>query len=272
MKFKFFTLLLSLLVLITSVSVVLAQSEYLSLKRTYLSNFKIYQDQRSAYETAKAKYEAFGTLTAQTSAQGAAKSFLNAGATSTLNFLDILNYNVRNFTNFNNEDKEKIFKIISDDQIYYKNVLNKTATITALSELNQLSTDLEAYYKQTTAPKIKLILLFIETEKTINIQNGANDISNDISRLAEDYSQTKKSTINSWYDQTLDTLKQSEENIKLTKESINQLLNAYTVTDTKVKTSENANLGKAQKSIDLSQGMLQVVLNNIDEIVVQVNN
>ncbi len=272
MKFKLLTLLLSIIVLITSFSVVLAQSEYLSLKRTYLSNFKIYQDQRSAYETAKAKYEAFGTLTAQTTAQGAAKSFLNAGATSTLNFLDILNYNVRNFTNFNNEDKEKIFKIISDDQVFYKNILNKTATVTALSELNTISNDLEVYYKTTTTVKIKLILLFIETEKTINIQNGANDISNDISRLAEDYSQTKKSTINTWYQQTLDTLKQSEINIKQTKDSINELLDAYTVTDTKKKMSDNTSLSKAQKSLDLSQEMLKRVLNNIDEIVIQVNN
>ena len=256
---------------VVSLKIVEAQSEYLSLKRTYLSNFSIYQDQRSAYETAKSKYESFGTLSAQTLAVGSAKSFLNAGATSTLNYLDILNYQVRNFKNFNNEDKEKIFKLIADDQVYFKNLLNKTATMTAISDLNTISLEVDTYYKQTTNPKIKLILLFIETEKTISIQNGAEDISNNISRLAEDYSQTKKSTINTWYQQTLDSLDQSGADIKATTENLSELLGIYLAPDQKLDYSQKASVSKAQTLIDNSQQILKSIINNIDEIVIQVN-
>ncbi|MDA1338137.1 MAG: hypothetical protein O2871_02125 [bacterium] len=272
MKYKFIFSLICISVIAISIKTVNAQSEYLSLKRTYLSNFSIYQDQRGAYETAKSKYESFGTLSAQTLAAGAAKSFLNAGATSTLNYLDIINYQVRNFKNFDSKQQDMIFKLISDEQVYYKNLLNKTATITALSDLNNISTEVDLYYKATTAPKIKLILLFIETEKTIDIQNGANDISNDISRLAEDYSQTKKSTINVWYQQTLSTLTKSQKNIELATSNLEQILDSFINTDKKKDYDDKSSIGKTQKAIDDSQELLKTVINNIDEIVIQVNN
>jgi len=271
MKFKITILFLTVILLLSHTKFTSAQSEYLSLKRTYLSNFSIYQDQRNAYETAKLKYESFGTLSAQTLAAGSAKSFLNAGATSTLNYLDILNYQVRNFTNFSNEDKQKIFQLISQDQLFYKNLINKTATITSLSDLNNISTEVELYFKSTTQPNTKLILLFIETEKTIDIQNGAQDISNDISRLAEDYSQSKKSTINNWYQQTLDTLSKSEKEINSSTVILNELLNQYLEPEKKKQNNEKASIGKAQTNIDTAQQMLNTVIKNIDEIVIQVN-
>ena len=271
MKYKLFVFITSLLFLILG-HTVNAQSEYLSLKRTYLSNFSIYQDQRRSYEIAKSKYESFGTLSSQTLAAGAAKSFLNAGATSTLNYLDILNYQVRNFTNFDNKTKEKIFKLIADDQTYYKALLNKTATITALSELNSISIEVDSHFKEITTPKIKLISLYIETEKTLSIQNGAEDISNNISRLAEDYSQSKKSTINTWYNQTLDTLNKSNGNLQTVRNNLDILLNTYLETETKLKYNDKTSIGKTQNLVDSSQEMLKTVINNIDEIVVQVNN
>ena len=119
--------------------------------------------------------------------------------------------------------------------------------------------------------KIKLILLFIETAKTISIQNGAEDISNNISRLAEDYSQTKKSTINTWYQQTLDSLDQSGADIKATTENLSELLGIYLAPDQKLDYSQKASVSKAQTLIDNSQQILKSIINNIDEIVIQVN-
>ena len=143
--------------------------------------------------------------------------------------------------------------------------------MTAISDLNTISLEVDTYYKQTTNPKIKLILLFIETEKTISIQNGAEDISNNISRLAEDYSQTKKSTINTWYQQTLDSLDQSGADIKATTENLSELLGIYLAPDQKLDYSQKASVSKAQTLIDNSQQILKSIINNIDEIVIQVN-
>jgi len=270
MKYKSLVLLAIILLFQQTSSVILAQSEYQSLKRTYHSNYSLYTEERSAYETARQKYLSFGTLSAQTSAISAARSFITSGATSVLNYLDILNYTVRNLTNFDNTEKQQLFKLISDDQAYYRNIINTLATRDSLAEIEEISSSTSEYFSGVTKIKINLILVATELDKTITIQSGARDISNDISRLAEDYSQSKKNTINNWYAQTLVSLDNSDEQLKLAKTNIKLLIDVYEQAEGSL-AKTRVNGGDVQKSIDDSQSLLHEIINNTDEIIIQVN-
>ena len=135
----------------------LAETAYPQSQASYLAALDSYRTSQQAFQTAKQKYLDYKTLTSQTSAISAGKSYLTSCINLVVSYLDILMEKTRASSVLSSSEKDYITDYYVKDRAYFNRSLQSISTLTTIEELEAISTDLNTHLTTETLPEIPLI-------------------------------------------------------------------------------------------------------------------
>lgn len=196
---------------------VLAVAPYQQAEQTYLSMLDTYRTNLTNYQTARQKFLDFNTLTAESGAINAGKTYLTSSINLITSYLDVLMEKANADASLSSSDKDYIVAFYQKDKAYYAGTTQAINAVSTAQDLISQSTDLNTHYQNDTTPAIPLIRSIITASDSSNYLDQIGQSLSNVSQLLANQSFLGKPTVDlvhSWISDTQDKANQSSSILK----------------------------------------------------------
>jgi len=146
-----------LLAILATTGVVRAETPYQKAELAYLSKLDYYRVSLTNYQTARQKYLDYQTLTAETAAITAGKTYLDSSIDLTLGYLDLVIEKANETTSISSTDKQLIVDFYNTEKAFYQNKRSAVDNAVVVASLRTISSDLNDHLKTQTLNNLPYI-------------------------------------------------------------------------------------------------------------------
>lgn len=217
MKRWAFVLVITTTIFSTAVAPALAADNSAEVEQTYLSKLDTYRSSITNWQTALQKYKDFNTLTAESAAISAAKTYLTNSIDLIMGYLEILVQKASNTESISSTDKDYINNFYKAEKAYFANQQKSVNTSQTREQVKAVGKDLNDHVNSETIPTVPLVKNLITVSQYKEILDNLSLSFTETRTLAQNQNFLGKPTqdlINNWFTDTEDKLENSESLLK----------------------------------------------------------
>lgn|GEM_PF-2233543 len=212
-----------LLAILATTGVVRAETPYQKAELAYLSKLDYYRVSLTNYQTARQKYLDYQTLTAETAAITAGKTYLDSSIDLTLGYLDLVIEKANETTSISSTDKQLIVDFYNTEKAFYQNKRSAVDNAVVVASLRTISSDLNDHLKTQTLnnlPYIKDLITLNAYRAYLEETNSTFAETKNLFDSQNYLSSPTTSLIQGWIRDTDDRIKTSNELVKKITENL----------------------------------------------------
>lgn len=212
-----------LLAILATTGVVRAETPYQKAELAYLSKLDYYRVSLTNYQTARQKYLDYQTLTAETAAITAGKTYLDSSIDLTLGYLDLVIEKANETTSISSTDKQLIVDFYNTEKAFYQNKRSAVDNAVVVASLRTISSDLNDHLKTQTLnnlPYIKDLITLNTYRAYLEETNSTFAETKNLFDSQNYLSSPTTSLIQGWIRDTDDRIKTSNELVKKITENL----------------------------------------------------
>jgi len=246
------------------------ETPYQKAEQTYLSRLDTYRSEQTNFQTARQKYLDYNTLTSETTAINAGRSFQEATIDLVTGYLDLIIEKTNETTSISSNDKEYLVNFYRAEKSYYDSKRKEVSSAVAKEELKALGDDLNNHLASETKTRLPIIRAIIASNEYRSYLDQTAIIFEDTKKFIADQGFLSKATadlIENWVGDTNDKLRQSNETMK----EITLNIRSYKE-DGGASNEKQIRLNKANNDLSNLWGNLISLTTNLSEILGRLRN